>query len=228
MDLSFSAGGASTLFSDTGATVTVLTYSFPVQTSATTTRVLNSNIVTLSLRGDFTNTSLTATNAVTHYVVRTLAGSSNLFETDSFTTGATMGGVGIQFTELSLLSKAESRRLRAQAKLRLKEQARVRKRAAALLDEHLTSSQRLELQTRGYFTVHTFDTFGVVKTYRIRRGRHKNVDRVDAAGHVLETYCIHPRISCPEEDTMLAQKLMLECQEETFLDVANVTLQSRT
>lgn len=38
---------------------------------------------------------------------------------------------------------------------------------------------------------------------------------------VQKTYCAHPNDQCPDADTMLAQKLMLENDETSFLRIAN-------
>lgn len=57
--------------------------------------------------------------------------------------------------------------------------------------------------------------------YRINKGRAANVEQVDEKGIRLKKLCFHPTESVPDYDTMLAQKLMLECCEEEVLRIAN-------
>lgn len=109
--------------------------------------------------------------------------------------------------------------LRAQAEEA--ERQRARERAAIILREHLTDAQKAELADKRYFTIRTLRPQGEERIYRIHRGRSRNVEQVDQNGKRLKTLCIHPDISCPDEDTMLAQKLLLESEEDQFLRIAN-------
>lgn len=59
------------------------------------------------------------------------------------------------------------------------------------------------------------------RLYRINHGRSGNVEQVDEKGIRLKKLCFHPAESVPDFDTMLAQKLMLECCEEEVLRIAN-------
>lgn len=113
---------------------------------------------------------------------------------------------------------------RNQARIRVEgERAQARERAILLLRESLSDRQRGELAEKGHFTLTVHDSKTQERRhYRIRKGREGNVDRVDENGKRLHGYCIHPAIRCPDEDTMLAQKLMLEGgQEQEFLQIAN-------
>lgn len=95
-------------------------------------------------------------------------------------------------------------------------------RAQLLLRENLTDQQKAELADKRFFTLTKIDSAtGERRHYRIHTGRAGNVEQVDENGQRLARYCIHPKISCPDEDTMLAQKLMLETCEPEFLRVAN-------
>lgn len=100
------------------------------------------------------------------------------------------------------------------------ERALARDRAQRILQENLTDAQREELAQNGHFTL-TVHAGEERRLYRIKRGRSRNVQQVDDNGRVLKTLCAHPGIACPDEDTMLAQKLMLETQEREFLRIAN-------
>lgn len=102
------------------------------------------------------------------------------------------------------------------------ERANARARAQMLLRESLSEQQRMELAEKGYFHLDVLSANGERRRYRIRRGRAGNVQRVSLDGsQVLKTLCIHPRMMVPDEDTMLAQKLLLEAREEDFLAIAN-------
>ena len=58
--------------------------------------------------------------------------------------------------------------------------------------------------------------------YRIKRGWAKNIEKIGLDGKPELAYCIHPRdSSVPVPDNMLAQKLMIEYNEQEFLRLAN-------
>jgi hypothetical protein len=103
------------------------------------------------------------------------------------------------------------------------ERSLAEKRAEKLLQEQLTEAQRAELSSNGFFTLRTFAKSGEERIYRIRRGRSRNVEQVDASGRRVKTLCAHPAALVPDADTMLAQKLMLEGpdSQEEFLRIAN-------
>lgn len=102
------------------------------------------------------------------------------------------------------------------------ERARARERAARLLHEHLTAEQLEELSREGRFHLDVLSQDGRRRRYRINRGRSRNVQEVDPGnGRIIKTLCAHPVAYVPDEDTMLAQKLMLETAEAEFLRIAN-------
>ncbi len=94
-------------------------------------------------------------------------------------------------------------------------------RARALLDSLLSAPQRKTLQEQKFFDLEVQARDGAKKVYRIRQGRSGNVDLLGADGKPIRRYCAHPDLFVPDEDTMLAQKLMLETAEEQFLRTAN-------
>lgn len=60
--------------------------------------------------------------------------------------------------------------------------------------------------------------------FRIDHGHTGNVKRVDpVTREVTDSYCIHPSCAhgCPDQDVMLAQKLMLETDPEQFVKSSN-------
>lgn len=105
-------------------------------------------------------------------------------------------------------------RERHQAALELAKQAEAR--AEQLLVENLSLKQRVEYLEHKHFTVH-----GRGARFRIRKGRNGNIDVVNAEGILTHRLCGHPGIMVPDFDTMLAQKLALETDEDAFIKVAN-------
>lgn len=103
--------------------------------------------------------------------------------------------------------QAEEKLLRAVAKGRARE----------LLLERLSVAQREEFERDGSFRV--LSQKG--RVYRVRLGWTRNVDLLDGDGRVEAHFCLHPETDVPEEDNVLAQKLLLECCEDDFLRIAN-------
>lgn len=93
------------------------------------------------------------------------------------------------------------------------------KRAEALLRSQLSPEQLATYEAAKYFDV----IIDEHRTYRIRRGWAGNIELIDARRVTVAKYCIHPKHPIPVGDAMLAQKLMLETEEDRFLDVANMT-----
>lgn len=102
------------------------------------------------------------------------------------------------------------------------ERATARDKAEILLRSNLSPKQLEELNQRGHFFVESIAKNGERRRYRIDRGRSGNVKQVDAKGEVIKVLCAHPRVDCPDADTMLAQKFWLETNEQGFLGIANV------
>lgn len=95
------------------------------------------------------------------------------------------------------------------------------KKAEILLRQMLTPEQKEDLTQKGCFYLHVGE-----KKFRIDRGHAGNVKLVDERNEVVESYCIHPEGGIPDADAMLAQKLLLETDLETFERVANITARS--
>lgn len=91
--------------------------------------------------------------------------------------------------------------------------------ATRLLVANLGPTQRRTFKRERYFVVRSRSG----KRYRVNYGAAQNIKLLDNKGTVLKTYCIHPREIVPVEDTMLAQKLMIQHDEEAFLRIANVS-----
>ncbi len=92
-------------------------------------------------------------------------------------------------------------------------------RARILLLDNLSEEQREEYERLESFRVIVGD-----RMYRIKRGRVGNIELIDDEG-IVARYCVHPEVECPDEDTMLTQKLMLENDEQELLRLANVHFQ---
>jgi hypothetical protein len=103
------------------------------------------------------------------------------------------------------------------AERREREEAEARRKAEELLRENLDDEQRRQFdETQWFFVIGQSG-----KRYRIRRGWAGNIDELNEGDVIVATYCIHPMIDVPTEDSMLAQKFMLECEEERLLQIAN-------
>jgi hypothetical protein len=95
--------------------------------------------------------------------------------------------------------------------------AAAEERAWGLLLEHLTDAQRRGLEQHGHFHV-TGGRTG--QTYRIRRGTQVNIDVLGRGNRVVDRLCFQPRGAPTTGDTMLAQKVMLELDEDEALRAA--------
>lgn len=114
-----------------------------------------------------------------------------------------------------------SRRRRERAAEERRQFEAASQRAEELLREHLDEEQRAEFDAHGHFHVSVED-----RRYRITRRRQGNVfcdyDYYHDGRLRHRCYCIHPREDLPPGDQMLAQKFMLETDEEEFLRIANI------
>lgn len=90
-----------------------------------------------------------------------------------------------------------------------------RKKAKRLLYSHLTDYQKRMYRKKRYF--HVVSEKG--RKYRICHGDTQNIYLLEN-GKPAKRFCAHPH-NVPVEDAMLAQKLMLETDEQRFLRVAN-------
>lgn len=93
------------------------------------------------------------------------------------------------------------------------------KRALRLLRSTLTAEQQRQLDDHQAFEVLTAN--GTAR-YLVARGRSGNVYKLDAKGQPIKRFCVHPGVWCPDEDTMLSQKLLLETNPLEFERMANV------
>lgn len=90
--------------------------------------------------------------------------------------------------------------------------------ARALLESLLSPAQRASLEQEDWFLV--MGKSGSI--YRLRRGRVGNVDLVGPDGKVLRKYCVHPGTHLPNFDDLAAQKLHLENDDTSLIELANM------
>jgi hypothetical protein len=91
--------------------------------------------------------------------------------------------------------------------------------AKQILLDHLTAEQRETVEKNGWFVIQGGESG---KLYRIgMRSIAGNVEELDADGRAVARFCCHLNDAIPHHDHHLAQKLMLEWEEETFLRLAN-------
>ena len=119
----------------------------------------------------------------------------------------------------------EQRQREAEANRQFEERAKLRKEAAERAQElllvHLTPEQRESVVKNKWFVVEGGKS---KKKYRIKTtAAAGNVLELDPEGRVVASYCCHADHSFPMGDQHLTQKLMLECDEDAFLRVANRT-----
>lgn len=98
------------------------------------------------------------------------------------------------------------------------ERAAARERGRQLLLANLSAEQRAEYETHQRFHIRTPSG----RRFCIEHGRAHNVFELDAAGRRIREFCGHVGEHVPDEDNVLAQKLLLENDEETFIRIANV------
>lgn len=112
---------------------------------------------------------------------------------------------------------AERAELKRRADEELQKQREAIAKAKRLLESMLAKEQREQLERDQFFEVIAKNSR---RRYRIRRGTHGNVKLLDDAGKEVVSYCAQPH-GVPTEDSMLAQALQIEHDEDTFLRVAN-------
>lgn len=117
---------------------------------------------------------------------------------------------------LAIEARQEEARIEREAKAKEKEEAK--EKALKLLMDNLNQRQIEAFERDECIPVDAPSG----NKYRIKKGRQVNIEALDADGNVTHKLCAHPDVNCPDYDTMLAQKLMLERCEEQFLGIAIV------
>lgn len=129
-----------------------------------------------------------------------------------------------ELTAKEVAERAEANRLRQEEWARQEAEREAQRKAAALvaeklLLENLSQEQRQEYAHEKRF--HVISQSG--KRFQVKLGRAGNVMELNESGKGVNRFCIHPTEAVPDQDTMLAQKLLLETDEEKFRKIANRT-----
>lgn len=180
-------------------------------------------------------TSATTTSSDTAWISwvgdSTTSGSTDTTWTiwaDSGTSGTSAGANNITYrsyspntppeTEEQREARLERERERIEReKQRNKERDAAQRKAKELLRGILDKKQLAQFNKTKWFYV--VGQSG--QRYRIRHGWIGNIDELNTDDMVVATYCIHPQMHVPIEDSMAIQKLMLEADESRFKQVAN-------
>jgi hypothetical protein len=96
---------------------------------------------------------------------------------------------------------------------------RADQRAKKLLLQCLTLEQKRDYARNKRFRVRS--PSGTL--YELRHGWAGNVEELNAENKPVRRFCIHPDRTVPVADNLLAQKLLIECDEGRFRKTANVT-----
>ena len=126
--------------------------------------------------------------------------------------GGTAGALYTIYSDQGWNQEEEKRR-----KERIAAEKLADKKAHKLLTTNLNKQQLKEFRKDECISIVT----PAGNSYLIEKGRQGNVIGLDNTGKRKYSYCAHPEIDCPDFDTMLAQKLMLEHKEKEFLEMAN-------
>ncbi len=122
--------------------------------------------------------------------------------------------------EAASLASAERWRVKHAEEKRLRKLAEDK--AETLLNSVLTPAQRDEYKRLQRFKVYTASG----NVYRVERGRQGNLKRVEIDGQgrekVVESLCVHPVARVPDQDTMVAQLLMLQTDEGELRELSNI------
>lgn len=176
----------------------------------------------------YTTTSVSTPTATTWYKWTTTPDWSTTSDNDDTwvywtTSGNTTGGI-VSYTppaptpEQEQQWAAEHERVRVAAEEQAKLRAQARDRAKALLATMLSDAQRDQLAKHKHFDIVSQKG----NRYRIHEGSHGNVKLLDDTGKVTGRYCGQPN-NVPIEDSMLAQKLQLEYDEDEYVRRSNFT-----
>jgi hypothetical protein len=99
--------------------------------------------------------------------------------------------------------------------------------ARALLLEELDAEQAAEFAAKNHFHVRVRTGRGPrsrERLFRIRGNHYAgNVEELNDEGQRIASYCIHMRSDIPTEDHLVAQKLLLESDVESFERIANIS-----
>jgi hypothetical protein len=183
---------------------------WPFWTTATNTNVLTATTSSATWTY-WTTTTGTATSAATSYQTASSVWTGWNNVTTAAPTTVRVRRVAPQFTEEQL----EAQRVANEAA------AAASERADRLLQEILDDEQKAEWQRSRRFTVRVGDGKKGFRTFRVSHGKVGNITEVNEHGRPLAKYCVHLYGPEPPEDTLVAQKLLLETDIKEFERLAN-------
>ncbi len=105
-----------------------------------------------------------------------------------------------------------------EARRRLRERQEAERRADALLAEVLSEEEASQLGKRGYVEVPSPSHPN--RVYRVPKRRGKMI-KVYESGKLVMKLCVGPVQMIPEADVVLVHKLMIEGNEQEYLQKAN-------
>jgi hypothetical protein len=126
-----------------------------------------------------------------------------------------------RYAQYARVQEEEMQAARERATKLAEEQGEARKRAHALLLEHLTPQQRETFEKNKWFIVEGGKTGKRFKIFS--NGYAGNVHELDAHDRMVNRLCCHANPGIPLEDQLLTQKVLLEWDEEHFYRTANHT-----
>ena len=157
----------------------------------------------------------TTTTAWTHWISTT--GGINLW--NQWVQNGTSGNCIVTVGSLPQQTAEEEAAWRKMVAEQEQKKQNAQKRALELLRQILTETQLAAFEKDQCIPVDAPSG----NKYLIKKGRSGNVVSIKD-GKPVEKYCIHPSdYEIPDEDCMLAQKLLLEDDEAEFLRIANRT-----
>lgn len=118
------------------------------------------------------------------------------------------------------LKKIDNHEQRAELENQYATQTELRQaevRADSLLSEVLTNDEYYQLRRRGYLEV--FSPSNPARIYRVPR--HRGRVQVFEDGKSIMTLCVQPTSLVPDSDVILMHKLMIEGNEQEYLQLAN-------
>jgi hypothetical protein len=107
--------------------------------------------------------------------------------------------------------------LRWQAVDSYRAEVSAKRRAEELLRSTLTAEQYRQLTRLGYIDIRSLRDYE--RIYRVPRG--PGLVRVIEKGKETASLCLHPLERVPDADTVVIHTLMIEADEETYLQKAN-------
>lgn len=205
-------------------------YGYTTNTATTTTCVWNQwNQIYYVMSSPITTSAATTNNLVwTAWSTQMTTATNQIIATawtnwnDAYLREvATNVKAGRKPTQAELRADEERReRFRAAEAKRVAQLDGANRRAEDLLRRHLTDEQRKDLDSKRCFYLESIARDGTRRRYRIDYGTHGNIKLLDEKGSIKGTYCVQP-LNVPVADSMLAQKLWIEGDEEGFKRAAN-------